>query len=255
MKILIISTCDIGGGAAIAAYRLHRGLLAAGVHSRMLVKDKLSDDDTVVRFEAEAGGNDWLLSLNLHVTTKARAGGNNTTFSLPWPGESIAAHPLVQEAEVINLHWVSQFMGPESVRGLLSLGKPVVWTLHDQRPFTGGCHYTAGCEGFLTNCQTCPQLQPDYQAIPEQALSLSDEALKDLPPLTVVTPSRWLGNEAKRSRLFSRYPIKVIPNGIDLEVFKPGNREAARTELGLPVDALILMFGAFTLGERRKGFD
>ena len=255
MRAVIISHSDLIGGAAIAAYRLHQGLLAEGVESRMLVRVKQSNDDTVVQFEPQNEKNEWLASLTLHVTTKARSGRNNTSFSLPWPGEGIASHPLVIAADVINLHWVAQFVSPEGVRALLALGKPVVWTLHDQRPFTGGCHYTAGCEGFMTNCKACPQLQPDYQAIPEQGLGFSEEALRNMPPLTVVTPSRWLGKEAKRSRLFNRYRVDVIPYGIDLEVFKPGNRTAIRAELSLPSDALVLMFGAYTLSERRKGFD
>ncbi len=255
MKAVIISHSDLAGGAAIAAHRLHRGLLAAGVDSHMLVRAKLSDDARVAPHEPAATGQEWLAGLNSHVTTKARAGVNNTTFSLPWPGEDLAAHPLVREADVINLHWVSHFVSPEGVRALLALGKPVVWTLHDERPFTGGCHYTAGCEGFLTACAACPQLQPEYQAIPAAALALSAGALQGLPPLTIVTPSRWLGHEAERSRLLGPCRVQVIPNSVDLDTFHPGDRAAARAELGLSADALVLMFGAYTLGERRKGFD
>lgn len=256
MKVVIVSYSDLVGGAAIAAFRLHKGLRAAGVDSYMLVRLKESDDDAVVAHEGtEAAANGWITSLNHHVTTKARAGSNNTSFSLSWPGENLAAHPLISEADVINLHWVSGFVSPETVRELLALGKPVVWTLHDQRPFTGGCHYTAGCEGFLTLCQACPQLQAAYQSIPEQTLALHDEALNGLPSLTIISPSRWLGGEAKRSRLFKRCRVEVIPNGLDLEVFHPHDRKAARAKLGFDEDALVMLFGAYTLTERRKGFD
>src|SRR5205814_4651245 len=48
MRVVAVSTYDAIGGAARAAYRLHRGLLAAGVESRLLVQRKTLDDETIV---------------------------------------------------------------------------------------------------------------------------------------------------------------------------------------------------------------
>ena len=256
MKVLIISTTDLIGGAAIAASRLRKGLVIAGVEARMLVLEKVGADTDVERLEA--GGDDslaWLRTLNAHVNRRARAGVSNTSFSLPWPGHDVAQHSLVAWADVVNIHWVSGFVSPEMVRALLALGKPVVWTLHDERPFTGGCHYSSGCEGFHRDCSACPQLQPAYQHLPPLALDLSIQARLGLNLPTVVSPSQWLADEARKSRYFADCRVEVIPNGIDIEIFKPGDCKAARTSLGLPEKALVLMFGAFTLEEHRKGFD
>ena len=256
MKALIISASDLAGGAAIAASRLHRGLMAAGVETRMLVQDKQGAEVSVAAVEPDMGAsNDWLRSLNAHVNRNARTAVSNTSFSLPWPGTTLCQHPWVLWADVINLHWVSGFVSPETVRELLALGKPVVWTLHDQRPFTGGCHYTAGCTGFHSTCESCPQLQPAYQSLPALALQLALQSLRGVPPLAVVSPSRWLAEEARRSRIFAGCRVETVPNSLDLEVFKPGDRAAIRAKLGLPTDALVMMFGAYTLVEHRKGFD
>jgi len=72
-------------------------------------------------------------------------------------GENLAAHPAIAAAEVLNFHWVTEFQSPESIGGLLKLDKLVVWTLHDQRPMTGGCHYSAGCGRYAEGCLPCPQ--------------------------------------------------------------------------------------------------
>ena len=73
---------------------------------------------------------------------------STTWFSLGWPGEDVSTHPVVREADIIHLHWVSGFVSPTSIKALQSLGKPLVWSLHDQRAFTGGCHYSGGCRQF-----------------------------------------------------------------------------------------------------------
>ena len=256
MRTLILSTGDSGGGAAIASYRLHRGLSEAGVESRMLVLNKRSSDERVASIESSSNDSDsWLQALAAHINTGARTNISNTYFSLPWPGVPLANHPWVKWAEVINLHWISGLLSPDGLREILALGKPVVWTLHDQRAFTGGCHYAYGCIGFRDSCRACPQLQPEYQNIPEKALQHAAKALEKLPPVTIVTPSRWLAKEAKSSRLLGECRTEVVPNGIDLTVFNPSDRRAAREALGLPLDALIFMFGASMLQEYRKGFD
>jgi len=256
MKSLIISTSDIGGGAAIAAYRLHDGLRQIGQESRMLVRQKLSIDvDVAVVPGDEAERKATLATLSEDLRLNARTDLSSTYFTLPWPGEYVASHPLVESAAIINLHWIGQFLSPESVRQLLLQGKPVILTLHDQRAFTGGCHYTAGCDGFVDSCARCPQLRPAFHGISSSTLALSRACLEGVPAPVIVAPSRWLAHEARRSALFSQFRIECIPYGLDLDVFKAGDRHAARTHFGLPQEAIVLLFGAQNLAERRKGFD
>lgn len=256
MRSLIVSTSDIGGGAAIAGYRLHEGLRRLGRESGMLVREKLSADEAVVvwgeRSDAEAV---WWDALTNDLRLRARTALSTTYFSLPWPGEDVAGHVKVKEAEVIHLHWVGHFVSPEGLRALLQTGRPVIWTLHDERAFTGGCHYAAGCEGFLTGCEACPQLRAEWRAIPERALALSKACSMGVPKPVIVAPSRWLAEEARRSALFAECRVECIPYGLDLEVFKASDKKAARAFFGLPEEALVILIGAQSLAEPRKGFD
>jgi glycosyltransferase involved in cell wall biosynthesis len=130
----------------------------------------------------------------------------------------------------------------------------VAWTLHDMRPFTGGCHYASGCAGFTTDCGACPQLKPHLHAVPARSLARARRRLAGA-RLTFIAPSRWLANELLRSRLFDEasHRVLVIPNGIDLTRYAPGDRLAARQRIGLPAEGLAILLGSVSLDEQRKG--
>ncbi len=253
MRIVHISTTDLQGGAARAAYRLAVGLRRAGQDCAMLVKHKSGADAWVHGFapldraQEEEAGRVWK-----NYIYDNRTPVSNTHFSLPAPGCDVASHPAVREADVVHLHWVAGFVAPAGVRRLQDLGKTVVWTLHDQRPFTGGCHYAAGCDQYERQCDQCPQLRADELGLVPASFA---EALEQLRPgLGVICLSRWMADCARRSRLLRTARVEIIPNGLDTEVFRPG-REAARAKLKWDREAVYFLFGADYLTEKRKGFD
>jgi len=174
MRIALISTTDCEGGAARAARRLHRALRAAGagVESSFLVGRKTSADPGVVEASPPgiSGAPFWPL-LQEYLIDINRAGPWNTHFSLGLPGTDLDRHPAVREADIIHLHWISGFLSAADIARLLALGKPVVWTMHDERAFTGGCHYTFECGGFASGCETCPQLHHDPLHLPAALLA------------------------------------------------------------------------------------
>jgi len=258
MKILQISTYDIRGGAARAAYRLHQGLREIGQDCRMLVRHKDSSDDSVFcvapQNKKKGNGEEFFLDAVIQgqYINSHRTDISNTMFSLPYPGYDLSRLSMVREADIINLHWVTQYQSPFTLHSLFSLGKPVVWTLHDQWPFTGGCHYAAGCEKYCKNCVACPQLADDPFGLPDAVLkdnlTLFDEAC-----LTIVTPSRWMGARAKESKLFGNMRVEVIPNSLETDVFVPLPKAKAKESLGLSIDTVTLLFGAEYGTEKRKG--
>lgn len=174
-------------------------------------------------------------------------------FSFGQHGIDIADHPVVQAADVLNLHWTTGFQSPRTLHRLQALGKPMVWTLHDQRAFTGGCHYTAGCTRFEADCVGCPQLRENPHEFPAAALADQAAAI-DPARFTVVAPSRWLADCARRSRVFRGAAVQVIPYGLETDIFTPIDRAEARAALDLPRDGLHILFGADNPNERRKGF-
>jgi len=259
LKILQVSTYDLQGGAAIAAYRLHRGLRAMGEDCRMLVRHKSSADETVLRVLSQdqpvPEDEDFFLRTVIqsqHIDSH-RTEISNTLFTLPYPGDDLAGSTLFREADLVNLHWVAGYQSPITVQKLWQQGEPVVWTLHDQWAFTGGCHYSAGCLKYRSDCLSCPQLADDPWDVP--AAVLRDKlTLWARANLTIVTPSRWLAACARESALFRELRIEVIPNSLDTEFFTPFPKEDAKRDLGLPPDAATLLFGAEEGSEKRKGF-
>jgi glycosyltransferase involved in cell wall biosynthesis len=124
--------------------------------------------------------------------------------------------------------------------------------LHDQAPFTGGCHYAMGCNGFKNGCSKCPQLGDNPWDLTAAALRDKAEAYGGA-NLTIVTPSRWMGGQAGQSLLLGGFRIEVIPNSLDIDVFRPVPKLEAREVLELPADALYLLLGSYDLKEARKG--
>ncbi|MDX1959888.1 MAG: glycosyltransferase [Leptospiraceae bacterium] len=254
MKITILNTNDISGGAARAMYRLHKGLKLLGEDSRVFCKKKQSTDLNV--FEIEDTNNDVseekvLSTLAQEYFNYNRTEISNTIFSYPYPDYQFP-QTLIDDTDIFNLHWVSYFLSPNSISKLLDSGKPVVWTLHDEWPFTGGCHYTAGCLKFIDDCSSCPQIKSIDSKLPKQVLAEKIASFQNR--LTIITPSHWLAQRARKSKLFKDSRIEVIPNSIELDLFKATIKTEAKAELEIPIDSFAILFGAENGNEKRKGF-
>lgn len=255
MTPLLVSTEDGGGGAAIAAHRLLRGLRDAGCEARMLVGFQRGDDPAVLGPPTSLARGMMHLRSNLdHRISRFLCHGRAGAFSNPIvPGSGLRL-TLVNGFDVLNLHWVNRsFVRPED---LIRVRRPIVWTLHDMWPFTGGCHYDGGCGQFTQKCGRCPMLRsPGAFNSSRRLWTRKRKAWRNI-DLCVVAPSRWLADEARRSTLFAERRVEVIPNGLDLDVFSPRDRSMCRSILGLPQDKRIILFGAVNAtGDRRKGFD
>jgi glycosyltransferase involved in cell wall biosynthesis len=162
------------------------------------------------------------------------------------------------EADLYNLHWVAGLLDYRTFFDRLPRGIPLVWTLHDMNPFTGGCHYTTGCDRFVAACGACPALgSTDIRDLSAAIFRRKRAAYARLDPasIRIVTPSVWLCREASRSALFGQFDITTISNGLDTEVFQPRRRAIAREVFGIPQDLRIVMFAAQSLQNHRKGMD
>ncbi|MCL1469350.1 glycosyltransferase family 4 protein [Argonema antarcticum] len=253
MKPLLLCKSDIQGGACRSAYRLHQGLQTIGVPSQMLVQDKVSDNSGVIGAKSPiiqklANFRESLDFLPLKFYKQRQ----NTTF---WPAlvpDTIGSKVAKVNPDVVNLHWICR--GYLQLETIAKFNKPLVWTLHDMWAFTGGCHYSEDCDRYTQSCGNCPQLQSnnkwDLSSWIWQRKSKSWQRLN----LTVVTPSQWLAKCAKASSLFKDIRIEVIPYGLDLQRYKPVDKETARELLNLPQDKQLILFGSMKTSDRRKGF-
>lgn len=158
MKICILNTDDITGGAARAAYRLHRALLTEGVVSKMLVQKKSSDDYTVITPETKIQKTLGRIRPTLDtLPVRFYRNRNKTLFSPSWlPFSPILRHINEIKPDLVHLHWIAG--GMIRIEDIAKIKVPVVWSLHDMWPLTGGCHYDEGCKKFETHCNSCPVL-------------------------------------------------------------------------------------------------
>lgn len=264
MKIIHINTCDIIGGAARAAYRLHVGLLGLGYESRMMIAHRTIDDPTFVcpvlpgnllaRLYRKLLRKKILLDFKSYKHTRP---DGFESFTDDRSEYGVSLWKKLHSADLINLHWVSGFIDYISFFETVSDKVPVVWTLHDMNAFTGGCHYDFDCGKFASGCGACPQLGSNKNSdISGQIWQRKHKIFKSLNPhsLTIVAPSKWLDSKVKESPLLGRFQIVHIPYGLDIEVFRPRNRYVARDLFDIPHDKSVLLFLADDISNRRKGF-
>ncbi len=257
MKILHLSTHDIIGGAAIAAYRIHHGLRKLGIDSQMLVNHRHSADPSVHNIHKQTGRlNRLQVQLAEYMDKQPlyrRRIFPSTNWSMNWFPIPITKTIKQLRPHIVHIHWVGDGFLP--VRAIKHIPVPIVWTFHDMWPMTGGCHYTDGCERFLNACGQCPQLQSErFQDATYHTLKAKKNHWRHT-AFTVVTPSRWLGDYARNSPLFRKSAIEVIPNGLDTDIYYPRDKQTLRPLLGLPTEKRLILFSAQTgTQEKRKGF-
>ena len=261
IHVVQISTTESAGGAALAAHRLHDALNGhtGDVRSTMFVGMAQENGSGVVEFNPAApaprGVGRLIFRSGRRLQRRVRA-VDGPLFSQDWTVFGRLPARRMPAADVHHLHWTADLVDFRMLAPLARRG-PVVWTLHDMNPFTGGCHYDAGCGRFVAACGDCPVLmQPSADDASARVLRRKTRALASIPDdgITVVCPSEWLAGEARRSAVFGRFEARVIPNGIDLETFRPlENRADVRRRLGLePADRAVL-FVAEIIDDTRKG--
>lgn len=242
MKILHINTKDIRGGAGIAAYRLHTGLVEAGADSRMLVQEKFSDDHRVIGPKTKSGK---LLASIKHEIEKIPFRFMNTNEVGSWTSNlfpsALNKHISRENPDIVHLHLITNSM--MSIYEMRKIKKPLVWTMHDMWPFAGGFHYS---EKYLDT---------DGSLISYIILQAKRKHWKKL-KLYLVSPSSWLADLAKESALFRGKHIDIIRNPIDVDLFRYHDKYDAKKIFGFQDDEKLILFGAVhATTDKRKGFD
>ena len=263
MKVLSVCTSDVSGGAARAAYRIHQGVRSSGVDSRMFVKFKGSNDDTVYALSEFVPNNpiynalDWCAA---KVKNKIQHyqwnqyPDRDAYYKSDLRGTRIHGALQALDYDILHLHWINnRFI---DIHELAKINKPIIWTLHDSWPFCGICHLPMNCKQYESHCGCCPRLgSTKEQDLAYKIFEQKQEIYKKL-DLHIVTPSKWLAECAKRSILFGTYSISIIPNCVDTELYKPMDKLEAVTQYGLNPNKKYLLYGAMqATTDKNKGFD
>ena len=256
MKVVQLSTLDGRFGAGIAARRLHDALLAAGVDDDFLTRDRISFSP---RVHGPGSGFRKMLGKmvreidGLPLRFYDRRPG--AIVSLNWFPTDIAGRVAAFAPDLVHLHWGQSDFVP--VASLADFSCPLVWTLHDMWAFTGGCHYNGDCQGYLTRCGCCPLLRSAQSQDPTRWMwDRKRRVYARLPGwLRLICPSQWLADQARTSPLLEGFPVHVVPNPLNVDVFQPIDSAAARRLFGLPTDRRLLLFGKALGEDERKGLD
>ena len=257
MRIAEFSTADGPYGAGLAALSLHKALRGAGADAQLAVWKKTSIAEGVqgvfgsgIGAKLRYAANSVLKSAFIHFWRPE--GFFNEDF-LTAPKSKMLA--FARGADIIQVNWVTGLL---STRLLSELGRasgaPVVWTLMDHAPLTGGCHYPGLCRRFEQSCGCCPAIHSKRQ-LDLTALTLSRKR-RLLPKLkmAVVACSSQDAALVRRSAAFEKAKLAEIPVAVDADIFRSVNPSAARELLQVPLNSKVVFFGASSLAEKRKGF-
>jgi glycosyltransferase involved in cell wall biosynthesis len=250
MRVLIISSEDLAGGGHRAAFRLHQALRGIGVESFMAVRRKHSSDPYVHQMSpAELGwppiGRGYL---DLLPSTLCRRKDEPISLGLQSANLGKLVHRF--KPDLLNLHWING--GIASIRSIGKLNVPIVWTLHDMWPFTGGCHYSGKCTQYRASCEACPKIKPLLRA-PTVTRWIHNRKRSHWAnkPLSAITPSAWMRDLALSSSLFANGEVTHVRNCVDPAIFNRSSREQTRVELGLAATSKAVLFSS--ANQPRKG--
>ena len=243
MKVLSVNTNDAHGGAARAAVRIMQGVQLHGVETQMLVKEKHTSDTAVVPLQNFLPKNklyriaDWVAqkvkNKYYHWLWRPYRKTKENVFMSDSRGTRLGGASQKLDYDVLHLHWINQrFIKLQD----LPKDKPIVWTLHDSWPFCGICHYFLDCERYQTHCGDCPMLHSGREK--DLAYRIFEEKLRAYQDLNlhIVTPSSWLGECAKQSALFGHFPVTVIPNCLETDVYRPLSKQEIDERLSKAIE-------------------
>lgn len=228
MKVVHINTSSTGG-AAKAAINLHEGLLQKGVDSCFLylngpdidvensfrIKGIFSLVDRVF-FKLKLKKHYWEKAEQINVLTKRKDIPFTTSYSDFNILESNHAE-LINSADIVHLHWVAGVINLTHFFSLIN--KPVVWTMHDMNPFTGGCHHSFDCDKYIQHCNQCPQLIESSPDIARYEYNIKLKAFLGK-NISIIALNEWMHNRSKSGNLFKNFPHFIVQNSINTDCFK-----------------------------------
>jgi Glycosyltransferase len=260
MKILLLNTSEQTGGAAIAANRLMKALNKNSIEAKMLVRDKRSDDSNVHTvntswFKRKINFIRFIWERLIIFIATGFDRERLFKISIANTGADISKHPLVQDADIIHIHWINQgYLSLSDIKKLTALDKPIVWTMHDLWLCTSIYHNALDCP-FFEEADSEWYLSTTKKHQKLSTLTWSRKSFIKDSSINIVTVSSWLKRQVQRSPLTNGLSCEVIPNLIDLSTFKQGDKIYARNVLSLPLDKKIITIGAARLDDPVKGPD
>jgi len=247
MKIVHINTYNTGG-AAKACLRLHDALLNKNINSKVVLLYKTDDSiPEVYDFRDYNRGSlqFWIDKFRNRIRNDydrirlALKSPSAKPFSFPNTTWDIMKHPFVKEADIIHLHWVAGFLDYDSF--FKQCHQKIIWTLHDELPFSGGYHY----ENDWTESINSALLNKNIE-IKLAALAKTN--------IDIICLSNYIHAKSIKSKIFQSYQHHQIKNGVTAGSFSFKNKNEIKTKLNLPLNKKMILYIADNINYKRKGF-
>jgi glycosyltransferase involved in cell wall biosynthesis len=250
LRILHVIAGDMNGGAAKGAINLHNALIEFGISSFVVNNYENSKIDNLVKRGASKY-KAWLYDrfdkwpLYFYFSRK------KIIFSPGIVGENILTTIKKLKIDVLHLHWINS--GFINISDLTKVEIPIVWTMRDAWPFTGGCHMPMNCSKFKNQCNNCEQLQSgSYRDLSFYMYNRKKKIAKKLNNITLVGISPFLQKQAMQSKIWSSSDVEMIENNVDIGGFYHTEKYLAREQLKLDRKKTIILIGNDS-GEIWKG--
>ena len=249
MKILIVNSNDIIGGASRAAFRLHQSLLTEGVNSQMLVQHKKSNITSVISTESKIRKkliNPFRPALD-HILMKLI--GAKVLFSSSYmPFSEIIKQINRINPDIVHLNWITG--GMMTIEDLSKINVPIVWSLHDMWAFTDGYHY----DEYYDICKHgCPSMPKNF--LSDKVFYRKQKTYSKINNITIIGLSKWMSDCAKSSALLKNKQHIILPNMIDTSTFRPFDKIKSKELWNLSSNKKIILFGTLNAADDpRKGF-
>ena len=244
MKILHIVGGSPLSGAYKGAFILHQALINKNIDSTIL-------NDCPKYFKVKDKNvnyiNEYFLKKILNLTyifiekfiKTILLKSPRSIFTIGVFGFDITKIPQYREADIVHIHWLSQ--GFIKLKSIKKIKKPIVWTMRDMWPFTGGPHYTVDFEGY------------EKKFLSKVLRNYKKKIYKK--NIQFVAISNWLKLQAEESDVLSNFKIKKINNNIDIKEFELLEKEYAKSYLKIKTNKKIILFGAQNPQSKRKGWN
>ena len=247
MKILHIVGGSKNGGAFKGAYILHKALKNLGVESKII------NDEIILKKNLKKNDDENIININRSIEKKLLSKifiileklikfivlpSKRSTFTFGLIGFDISKFKEVKNADIIHIHWLKD--GFINFKTISKIDKPVVWTMRDMWPFTGGSHYTMDFEKYEKN------------TLSKKIQSIKKKFFKNIYFIAI---SEWLKTEAENSYVLNNFKIQKILNNVDLDDFIIIPQEKAKSILKIKTNKKIILFGSHDPQSVRKGWN
>jgi glycosyltransferase involved in cell wall biosynthesis len=238
-------TFSLKGGAGLVSKELHEGQLRMGLSSKLLTKTNGGVESLIL-------SDPRLFITALIDFCGVRNQIGNSLFTLFRKTRKFfcieSSNHLIS---IAHLHWMPGVF-PGNIFENVGNSAGIVLTLHDMWPFTGGCHHSHECVAYEKDCSNCPQSRRFFRKRIVQSLKRKTSEIEELKNVIVIAPSEWIASRARASTVFRNVQIEVIPNPVNLEIFKPSDREVARSHFGVDQNAFVVGCSAVNLLDPQK---